>query len=80
MALSSSPWSRPVDALEAIRPAPSKASIDDGRQDCQPQAGHIGRHCRVEGNPQEDISALEGAEKVKMGFMGGKLVKGAQEY
>lgn len=67
--------------MEAIKAGTSNAAplmMDDRIGSLKP--GKLADIVVVEGNPLEDISALEGAEKVKMVFMGGKLVKGAQEY
>ncbi len=67
--------------MEAIKAGTSNAAplmMDDRIGSLKP--GKLADIVVVEGNPLEDISALKGAEKVKMVFMGGKLVKGAQEY
>lgn len=67
--------------MEAIKAGTSNAAplmMDDRIGSLKP--GKLADIVVVEGNPLEDISALKGTEKVKMVFMGGKLVKGAQEY
>jgi imidazolonepropionase-like amidohydrolase len=66
--------------MEAIRAGTSNAArlmMDDRIGSLEP--GKLADVVVVEGNPLEDIEALKGSEKVRLVFMGGKLIKGRPE-